>query len=390
MRLPRCSLLLQQLQLAHLLLLLLVPLISTPQLAAAAATPATAVVTAELKAAALELAPWLKAVRRELHATPELMYAEHNTSAALRRHLEAMGVAYAHPYAKTGIVARLGTGQPVIALRADIDALPIQEPPGLAFASANAGTMHACGHDGACSFGFGCLGPRRVSLSSPIAAPDLTPNSAHPTPTHQPPGHMTMLLGAAKLLKARETELQGSVLLVFQPAEEGGAGADVMIQEGAIDGASAAYALHVWPALPTGSLAWRSGTIMAGVSQLWVLMFVGVAGGACCLLCRGVLCDCVTGREQPLESSQSPQTLTLLRSHSLTHSQSLTFKFTVRGRGGHAAIPHRNIDPVPAAAALIQALQTLVSRETSPLGSTVLSITQLQVPTRVCGGACWG
>lgn len=81
-------------------------------------------------------------------------------------------------------------------------------------------------------------------------------------------GHMTMLLGAAKLLKEREDQLGGTVLLVFQPAEEGGAGADVMIQAGAIDGASAAYALHVWPTLPTGQLATRSGTIMAGVSLI--------------------------------------------------------------------------------------------------------------------------
>lgn len=77
-----------------------------------------------------------------------------------------------------------------------------------------------------------------------------------------------MLLGAAKLLKEREDQLGGTVLLVFQPAEEGGAGADVMIQAGAIDGASAAYALHVWPTLPTGQLATRSGTIMAGVSLI--------------------------------------------------------------------------------------------------------------------------
>lgn len=79
-------------------------------------------------------------------------------------------------------------------------------------------------------------------------------------------GHMTMLLGAARLLKEREGQLKGTVLLVFQPAEEGGAGADVMIQAGAIEGASAAYAMHVWPQLPTGQLATRSGTIMAGVS----------------------------------------------------------------------------------------------------------------------------
>lgn len=139
--------------------------------------------------------------------------------------------------------------------------------------------------------------------------------------------HMTMLLGAAKLLKARESELQGTVLLVFQPAEEGGAGGDKMIQEGAIEGASAAFGMHVWPISPTGTLALRSGTIMAA---------------------------------------------------------SLTLEVFIKGRGGHAAVPHANIDPVPAAAAVVLALQTLVSRETSPLGSAVLSITQLQV--RLGGG----
>eukprot|EP00878_Enallax_costatus_P041075 GHUV01047536.1.p1 GENE.GHUV01047536.1~~GHUV01047536.1.p1 ORF type:complete len:305 (+),score=61.41 GHUV01047536.1:82-996(+) len=145
-----------------------------------------------------------------------------------------------------------------------------------------------------------------------------------------------MLLGAAKILKQHEAEMQGTILLVFQPGEEGGAGADVMIKQGAIDGASAVFGLHVLPTIPTGKIALRSGTIMAG---------------------------------------------------------SLTFRFIVEGRGGHAAMPHLNIDPVPAAAALIQAMQTLVSRETSPLGSAVLSITQLQgsdadniIPDRVTLG----
>lgn len=105
---------------------------------------------------------------------------------------------------------------------------------------------------------------------------------------HPPPGHMTMLLGAARLLKEREAELPGTVLLVFQPAEEGGAGADLMIQEGAIDGASAAYALHVWPTLPTGQLATRSGTIMAGVGGRGAPSGHLLARQAfCCCTCTG-------------------------------------------------------------------------------------------------------
>lgn len=103
---------------------------------------------AELKDAAHTLQPWLTTVRRELHQIPELMYQEHKTSATIRQHLDDMGVYYKHPYAKTGVVARVGKGKPVVALRADIDALPIQEPQGLGFASKNPGMMHACGHDG--------------------------------------------------------------------------------------------------------------------------------------------------------------------------------------------------------------------------------------------------
>eukprot|EP00775_Hariotina_reticulata_P002885 gene2885-3175_t len=233
------------------------------------------------KSAAQDISQWLVSVRRELHQIPELMFEEHKTSAKLREYLLELDVPVQFPYAKTGLVGRIGKGKPIVALRADMDALPVLEPQGADYRSQHEGRMHACGHD----------------------------------------AHMTMLLGAAKLLKQREAELQGTVLLVFQPAEEGGAGADVMVKEGAIPGASAMFGMHVAPFIPSGQVALRSGTIMAG---------------------------------------------------------SLTFKFTVTGRGGHAAMPHFNIDPVPAAAALIQALQVLVSRETSPLGSTVLSVTQLQ------------
>lgn len=244
-----------------------------------AAAPAPASASPSMLDAASAIAPWIVSVRRELHAIPELMFEEHKTSAALQKHLKAMGVPFKH-YAITGLVATIGSGSPKVVLRSDIDALPVAEPEGLPFRSGHEGRMHACGHD----------------------------------------GHMSMLLGAAKLLKAKEKELKGTVLLVFQPAEEGGAGGDVMIKEGAIEGASAAFGMHVMPSVPTGSVALRRGTIMAGA---------------------------------------------------------LSFEITVRGRGGHAALPHLNVDPVVAAASLVGALQTLVSRETSPLGSAVLSVAMM-------------
>lgn len=178
------------------------------------------------------------------------------------------------------MVATLGSGSPIIALRADIDALPILEESGVNFPSQNAGAMHACGHD----------------------------------------GHMTMLLGAAKLLKDRESQLKGTVKLLFQPAEEGGAGGDIMVKEGALKDVKAAFGLHLWPTIPSGVLGTRSGTIMAGAIQ---------------------------------------------------------FKVKITGAGGHGAMPHLTHDPVIAAATAVTALQTLVSRETSPFASAVISVTKL-------------
>lgn len=109
---------------------------------------------AELKAAALELSPWLTSVRREFHQVPELMYEEVETSARIRSHLKELGISIKYPFAKTGVVGSIGKGKPVVALRADIDALPVHEPEGLAYRSKNEGRMHACGHDGEqhCSF----------------------------------------------------------------------------------------------------------------------------------------------------------------------------------------------------------------------------------------------
>ena len=187
---------------------------------------------------------------------------------------------FRYPVAKTGVVATLGSGSPVIALRSDIDALPILEDGVVDFPSQNPGVMHACGHD----------------------------------------GHMSSLLGAARLLKDREAKLKGTVKLIFQPAEEGGAGGALMVAEGALEGVDAAFGLHLWPALPTGTIGTRHGTIMAG---------------------------------------------------------SIQFKVKITGAGGHGAMPHVTRDPVVAAASTVSALQTLVSRTTSPFDSAVISVTKM-------------
>ncbi|KAF5827966.1 hypothetical protein DUNSADRAFT_18450 [Dunaliella salina] len=226
---------------------------------------------------------WIVGIRRKLHGIPELGYNEIKTSAAIKAALDELGIKYKDGYVGgTGIVATIGSkAGPTVALRSDIDALPILEPEGLPFRSEHEGRMHACGHD----------------------------------------SHMAMLLGAAKLLKSLEHTLPGTVRLVFQPNEEFGAGGEQIVNQGALDGVDAAFALHIWPLLPSGTLATKPGTIMAGA---------------------------------------------------------LSFHIKVIGRGGHAAMPHLNADPIVAASAIISSAQTLVSRETSPLGSAVLSVTLLK------------
>ncbi|PNW70634.1 hypothetical protein CHLRE_17g728100v5 [Chlamydomonas reinhardtii] len=259
-------------------------------LAAVTAVPTKETLTPSLLLSrAQAIQNWLVETRRTLHKLPEPGFQEFKTHSAIRRVLEAHNIPYKFPYGKTGIVAFIGEGKPVVGLRTDMDGLPIHEPAGGSggaggFQSENEGWMHACGHD----------------------------------------AHMTMALGAAKLLKAAKDagELPpGTVNIVFQPAEEGGAGGDVMIQEGAVDDTDAIFGMHVMPHLPSGTVHSRAGTIMAGA---------------------------------------------------------LSFRVVVQGRGGHAAMPHLNVDPVVAAAGLMSALQTVVSRETSPLGSGVLSITMLR------------
>ena len=230
-----------------------------------------------------EIRDWMIDLRRELHQFPELMYEEVKTSARVRRTLDELGIVYRYPVAQTGVVASIGRGDgPCVALRADMDALPIHEQTNVEFRSRNDGKMHACGHD--------C--------------------------------HTAMLLGAAKILKQNESQVGGTVKLLFQPAEEGGAGGKRMRDEGVLENPAVQriFGLHVWPQLPTGALGARPGVCLAAAG--WV-------------------------------------------------------EITVRGKGGHAAMPHLAVDTVLTSAQIITNLQSVISREIDPLDSGVISITMV-------------
>jgi amidohydrolase len=234
----------------------------------------------------------LKSIRRDLHMHPELMYEEHRTSSRVAEELESLGIEFKGGLAKgTGILGWLpatsnADSAKTIAIRADMDALPIQEETGAAYASTTDGKMHACGHD----------------------------------------GHTTILLGVSKALAAEE-QRQNNVILLFQPAEEGGAGGKAMCEDGALDGTAIGkkvdviYGLHGHPQRELGKFSTKPGALMASTDQFYV---------------------------------------------------------TVKGKGGHAAMPETTVDPIIATAHIVTALQSIVSRNVAPYEAAVLTVTQIK------------
>ncbi len=231
------------------------------------------------------LALRIQSVRREIHAHPELAFGEWHTAERVAAHLETLGLKVRRGLAGTGVVGTLswGKGGPAIGLRADMDALPIEEMNTFAHRSTKQGLMHACGHD----------------------------------------GHVAMLLGAADALVSLHDilPLNGTVHFIFQPAEEHEGGAKAMLAQGLLDQCpmDAVFGLHNWPGLPVGEMAVTAGPVMAGADRIEIL---------------------------------------------------------IRGQGGHAAMPNQTKDVVLAGAALVQALQSVISRGRDPLEPAVLSVTR--------------
>ena len=224
-------------------------------------------------------------LRREIHREPELGFDTKKTAEKVLDALEGLPLEVETGLAENGIVATLKGegGGPTVALRADMDALPIQEETDLPFASEEDGKMHACGHD----------------------------------------GHTSMLVGAVRALSQDHLRerLNGSVKFIFQPAEEGGGGGRVMVEEGVAESVSSIFALHLWPGLPFGKAATKAGPIMAAADA---------------------------------------------------------FEMRVKGKGGHGAMPHLTTDAVAIAAQIVTALQTIVSREVNPVAPAVLTVGEIE------------
>lgn len=225
----------------------------------------------------------IRQLRHDLHAHPELRFEEHRTAELVARTLSHWGIDVHRGMGGTGVVGIIknGDSKNSIGLRADMDALPIQEHNQFDHASKHPGKMHACGHD----------------------------------------GHTAMLLGAAQYL-SKHRQFNGTIYLIFQPAEEEGGGANVMIQDGLFRNfpMQAVYGMHNWPGLEAGQFAISPGPVMAS---------------------------------------------------------SNTFRIVVKGRGCHAALPHLGLDPVPVASQIVLAFQTILTRNAHPLESGLISVTQI-------------
>ena len=225
----------------------------------------------------------IAALRREIHAHPELCFEEVRTADLVAARLTEWGIPVHRGLGKTGVVGivKNGSSTRALGLRADMDALPMQEFNTFAHASRHAGKMHACGHD----------------------------------------GHTAMLLAAAQHLAANRN-FDGTVYLIFQPAEEGGGGAREMIEDGLFEQfpMEAVFGMHNWPGAPVGTFSLSPGPVMASSNE---------------------------------------------------------FKITVRGKGSHAALPHNGIDPVPIACQMVQAFQTIITRNKKPVDAGVISVTMI-------------
>jgi amidohydrolase len=249
---------------------------------------------AEIKAAAERVAASVVATRRDLHAHPEVSNREERTGRLVAERLRTLGLEVRHPVARTGVVGVLRGGRPgpVVALRADIDALPMAEVNDVPYKSTVPGVMHACGHD----------------------------------------AHTAMLLGAAEVLAGMKASLPGTVVFLFQPAEEGApegeeGGAPLMVKEGALDDPKpvAIFGLHVGLGTPGGRIGIKSGPLLAS---------------------------------------------------------SDTFQIEILGRRVHGATPHKGLDPIPVAASMVSALQAIVSRELDSQNPKILTIGQIHGGTR--------
>lgn len=224
----------------------------------------------------------LISIRRNLHEHPELSYEEFETTKAIKNWLEEKNITIINSNLKTGVIAEISgnSNGPLIAIRADIDALPIQEETNLPYASKIHGRMHACGHD----------------------------------------FHTAAIIGAAYLLKEKESSLSGTVRFIFQPAEESSNGACKVIEAGHLRGVQAIFGMHNKPDLPVGTIGIKDGPLMAGVDR---------------------------------------------------------FEIEIHGVGTHAAVPDAGVDPIVASSQIVMALQTIVSRNISSSHNAVVSVTNI-------------